>query len=138
MEPGDDVSARNEASDGGPAAGRDARSTGASKWVRAIALSELPEGGSRVVSLGGHVIALFNSHGRLFAVDNRCPHMGSPLDRGSVHDCILTCHWHHARFDLATGGTFDQWADDVRVFPLRVEEGAVMVDVAERGDRRSH
>jgi nitrite reductase/ring-hydroxylating ferredoxin subunit len=138
MEPGDDVSARNEASDGGPAAGRDARSTGASKWVRAIALSELPEGGSRVVSLGGHVIALFNSHGRLFAVDNRCPHMGFPLDRGSVHDCILTCHWHHARFDLATGGTFDQWADDVRVFPLRVEEGAVMVDVAERGDRRSH
>ncbi len=138
MERADQVSARNEVSDSGPAAGRDARPTGACKWMRAIAPSELPEGGSRVVHLAGHVVALFNSNGRLFAVDNRCPHMGFPLDRGTVHDCILTCHWHHARFDLATGGTFDQWADDVRVFPVQVEDGAVMVDVAERGDRHRH
>jgi hypothetical protein len=27
--------------------------------------------------------------------------MGFPLDRGSVDDGILTCHWHHARFELA-------------------------------------
>jgi hypothetical protein len=39
--------------------------------------------------------------------------MGFPLDRGSVQDGILTCHWHHARFDLASGCTFDLWADDV-------------------------
>ena len=45
---------------------------------------------------------LFSSPGRVFAVDNRCPHMGFPLDRGTVKDCILTCHWHHARFDLAS------------------------------------
>jgi len=25
--------------------------------------------------------------------------MGFPLERGSVEDGILTCHWHHARFD---------------------------------------
>jgi nitrite reductase/ring-hydroxylating ferredoxin subunit len=115
----------------------DAARTG-HRWMRAIAAAELPEGASRVVNLGGHTIALFNSHGRLFAVDNRCPHMGFPLDRGSVTDCILTCHWHHARFDLNTGGTFDQWADDARVFPVRIEDGAVMVDVAQSGGRRAH
>jgi nitrite reductase/ring-hydroxylating ferredoxin subunit len=110
----------------------------APRWVRAIAASELPEGGRKAINLAGHVIALFNSNGRIFAVDNRCPHMGFPLDRGTVRDCILTCHWHHARFDLATGGTFDQWADDVRVFAVRVEDGAIMVDVGEAGDRRRH
>jgi hypothetical protein len=31
---------------------------------------------------------------RVFALDNRCPHMGFPLDRGTVEDGILTCHWH--------------------------------------------
>ena len=108
------------------------------QWLRAIAASELTPGHSRVVNLAGHTIALFNSDGRLFAVDNRCPHMGFPLDRGSVKDCILTCHWHHARFDLNSGGTFDQWADDARVFPVRIEDGAVMVDVAGQGDRRGH
>ena len=34
--------------------------------------------------------------------------MGFPLDRGSVEDGTLTCHWHHARFDLESGCTFDQ------------------------------
>jgi nitrite reductase/ring-hydroxylating ferredoxin subunit len=105
------------------------------RWLRAISASELPEGQRRTVVVGGHTIVLFNSHGRLFAVDNRCPHMGFPLDRGTVGDCILTCHWHHARFDLQTGGTFDQWADDVRVFPMRLENGELLINVADRGDR---
>jgi nitrite reductase/ring-hydroxylating ferredoxin subunit len=108
------------------------------RWMPALAASELPESCSRQVNLGAHTIALFNSQGRLFAVDNRCPHMGFPLDRGTVQDCILTCHWHHARFDLASGGTFDQWADNVRVFPIRVENGMVLVNVADHGDRHGH
>ena len=52
--------------------------------------------------------------------------MGFPLHRGSVCDGILTCHWHHARFDLCTGGTFDQWADDLRRFPVEVEGDDVL------------
>jgi nitrite reductase/ring-hydroxylating ferredoxin subunit len=61
-------------------------------WLRAISVNELPEGQRRTVVVGGHTIVLFNLHDRLFAVDNRCPHMGFPLDRGTVQDCILTCH----------------------------------------------
>jgi hypothetical protein len=26
--------------------------------------------------------------------------MGFPLNQSTVKDGILTCHWHHARFDL--------------------------------------
>jgi nitrite reductase/ring-hydroxylating ferredoxin subunit len=104
------------------------------RFVRAFPLSDLPEMGSRTVTLEGHVIVVFQTIVGIFAVDNRCPHMGFPLDRGSVKDCILTCHWHHARFDLKSGGTFDQWADDVRVFPVEVRDGAVWIDVAEHGD----
>jgi hypothetical protein len=56
--------------------------------------------------------------------------MGFPLDRGSVCDGILTCHWHHARFDLSSGGTFDPFADDVRSFPVTISEGEVWVNPA--------
>jgi len=131
----------NEASGAVGASRRDTpreETGGEHKWLRVISAGELSEGDRRTASVSGHTIVLFNSHGRLFGVDNRCPHMGFPLDRGTVQDCILTCHWHHARFDLETGGTFDQWADDVRVFPVRIEDGAVLVDVADRGDRRQH
>ncbi len=89
-----------------------------------------------MASVAGHAVVLFGHGERIYAVDNRCPHMGFPLDRGSVKDCILTCHWHHARFDLASGGTFDPWADDVRVFPVEIRGDEVWVDVARRDDPR--
>jgi nitrite reductase/ring-hydroxylating ferredoxin subunit len=96
--------------------------------IRAGTVEELKAAGCRVVTGGGHAIAVIYHDGRVYAVDNRCPHMGFPLDRGSVRDGILTCHWHHARFDLASGGTFNPFADDVRSFPVKVVEGQVWVD----------
>ncbi len=106
--------------------------------VRAASVAEVRSTGCKVVSLAGQAIALFSHGERVYAVDNRCPHMGFPLDRGSVKDCILTCHWHHARFDLASGGTFDPWADDLRAFPVEVRGDEVWVDVAPREDPKAH
>lgn len=85
-----------------------------------------------VVSGGRHGIAVFISDGKPHAVDNRCPHMGFPLDKGTIRDGILTCHWHHARFDLESGGTFDPFADDVKVYPTEIQDGIVYVDIAPR------
>ena len=84
--------------------------------------------GCTVVTGGGHTIAVFRHGDGFAAVDNRCPHMGFPLNRGTVRDGILTCHWHHARFDLSSGGTFDPFADDVRAFPVSVVDGEVWVE----------
>jgi nitrite reductase/ring-hydroxylating ferredoxin subunit len=93
-------------------------------------LDDIAPEGCLVVEVEGQTVALFRHEGKVFAVDNRCPHMGFPLHQGSVDCGILTCHWHHARFDLASGGTFDPWADDVRSYPVRVEEGEVLIDPA--------
>ncbi|TCF96446.1 hypothetical protein BZM27_55710, partial [Paraburkholderia steynii] len=46
----------------------------------------------RLVVQGGHgPILVIYDRGRVFALDNRCPHMGFPLARGTVEDGILTC-----------------------------------------------
>ncbi len=90
------------------------------------------------LQLQGHTLALFYYADQVYAVDNRCPHMGFPLDRGAVHDGILTCYWHYARFDVATGGAFDQWADDVRAFPVTVRDGDVWIDLTPRTDPVAH
>jgi nitrite reductase/ring-hydroxylating ferredoxin subunit len=106
--------------------------------VRAASLSDLRAAGRLVVHLDRHTICLFFEGDDVHAVDNRCPHMGFPLHRGSVADGILTCHWHHARFDLCTGGTFDQWADELRRFPVRVDGDDVLVDLSPREDQVAH
>ncbi|HEY2252778.1 MAG TPA: Rieske (2Fe-2S) protein, partial [Planctomycetaceae bacterium] len=101
-------------------------------------LAALKSAGCIVAQPDGHTIAVFLHEGKVFALDNRCPHMGFPLDRGTCGDGILTCHWHHARFDLASGGTFDLWADDLPVYPVEVRGDQVLVNLAQRTDPDEH
>jgi len=108
------------------------------RFVQAAAIAEVEAAGRLPVQVDGHAVVLFADRGRIRAVDNRCPHMGFPLHRGTLQDGILTCHWHHARFDLASGGTFDLWADDVRTFPVQVRDGEVWIDIAAQEDVRAH
>jgi nitrite reductase/ring-hydroxylating ferredoxin subunit len=99
-----------------------------SNFVRAGTLDELKAKGRLVVHGRHRPILLVHEGGHVFALDNRCPHMGFPLDRGSVEDGILTCHWHHARFELASGCTFDLWADDVPTCPVEIRaDGEIWV-----------
>jgi len=107
-------------------------------YVRVGQLADLQGADCVVVQVEEHTLALFSRGEHIYAVDNRCPHMGFPLNRGTVKEGILTCHWHHARFDLASGGTFDQWADDVPVFPVQIRNGEVWVDLSSRGDAGAH
>jgi nitrite reductase/ring-hydroxylating ferredoxin subunit len=97
------------------------------EFVLAGSLEELKAKGRFVLHGGDRPILVIYDRGRVFALDNRCPHMGFPLERGSIEDGILTCHWHHARFDLESGCTFDLWADDVPTFPIELRDGKVWV-----------
>jgi nitrite reductase/ring-hydroxylating ferredoxin subunit len=97
------------------------------QFALAGSLEELKAKGRLVVHGSHRPILVIYDRGRVFALDNRCPHMGFPLERGSVEDGILTCHWHHARFDLESGCTFDLWADDVPICPVEVRDGDVWV-----------
>jgi nitrite reductase/ring-hydroxylating ferredoxin subunit len=96
-------------------------------FTRAGTLDELKAKGRLVVRGAHRPILVVYDRGRVFALDNRCPHMGFPLDCGSLEDGILTCHWHHARFDLESGCTFDLWADDTPACPVEVRDGEVWV-----------
>ena len=104
-----------------------------SEFIKCAEVADIPEEGVIALNVAGHSIALAKSNGKIFAVDNRCPHMGYPLNRGSVQDGILICHWHHAMFDLASGCTFHPFADDVQAYPIDVREGSVYVSVGANG-----
>ena len=69
--------------------------------VRAGTEEDIRARGCVVVPVAGTPVAVFAVDGAFRAVDNRCPHMGFPLSQGTVHDGVLTCHWHHARFEMA-------------------------------------
>ncbi|MCU6794261.1 Rieske (2Fe-2S) protein, partial [Paenibacillus sp. WQ 127069] len=98
-------------------------------WISAGNLEALKQEGAKVIRSG---IVVFYHEDQVYAVDNRCPHLGFPLHMGSLCNGILTCHWHHARFDVCSGGTLDPWADDVPSYGVRVEGGEVWVNPVSR------
>jgi nitrite reductase/ring-hydroxylating ferredoxin subunit len=103
--------------------------------VDAGPFEKLQADGMLLTKVGSHGVCVLWHENQVYAVDDRCPHLGFPLHRGTVEQGLLTCHWHHARFDLCSGGTLDPFADDVRTYPVSVVDGRVVVGVPLNGDR---
>jgi len=80
-----------------------------------------------VIKGGDRPILVFRDGDAVRAVDNRCPHMGFPLSKGTIDGGLVTCYWHHARFDGESGCAFDLFADDVPAFDTKVEAGTIYV-----------
>jgi nitrite reductase/ring-hydroxylating ferredoxin subunit len=98
-------------------------------------VDDLRRAGCLTGKAGAQPVCVFWSDGAPYALDDRCPHMGFPLHRGTVESGLVTCHWHNARFDLRSGGTLDPWADDVRAYPVEIDDGRVVVVVSPDRDR---
>ena len=111
-----------------------AQAYGGTMRVDVGTVEELRANGCLTGKAGAQPVCVFWSDGRAYALDDRCPHMGFPLHRGTVEDGLVTCHWHHARFDLASGGTLNPFADDVRAYPVSIDDGRVVVVVEEAGE----
>jgi nitrite reductase/ring-hydroxylating ferredoxin subunit len=102
--------------------------------------SDIAAGGNKLVTINGRDIVVFHVNGRFFALLNRCPHEGAPLQKAA---CVahltspepgvftrtrvgemLRCPWHGWEFDMATGQSyFDPKGTKVRSYPVVIEEG---------------
>src|SRR5437588_11927449 len=106
--------------------------------IDAGSLDELQETGRLLAKIGTQPVCVLWDGTGAFAVDDRCPHLGFPLHRGTVEEGMVTCHWHHARFDLTSGCTLDPWADDVRAYRVEVDGERVFVVPGDDVDTVGH
>ena len=101
------------------------------KYHRLCPADEFEEGAGKPFTVDGTHLATFLYQGKYYAVDNRCPHMGYPMSKGSVRDGVLICHWHHWEFDLNTGGCLLTSGDDLKAFPVEVrDDGYLYVGIS--------
>jgi nitrite reductase (NADH) small subunit len=100
-------------------------------FVKLTTQSELPaEGEAREFTLGNKVICVANVNGTISAMDNVCLHRGGPLGQGVIEDDKLVCPWHGWQWDPRTGQAAHNAAATVAVYPVKIENGDVFVDVA--------
>ena len=84
-----------------------------------------------VVIINGVGIALVQTGGEIFAIQNLCSHAAEQLAEGEVSEHSIECPRHGSRFDLRGGCPLDLPATEpVPVFPVRVEGDEVLVDIS--------
>jgi nitrite reductase (NADH) small subunit len=98
-------------------------------FVRATAVSEIPPGKIREVTVAGKALAVANVAGEFHAIDNTCLHRGGPLGDGPMEGKIVTCPWHGWQYDVTTGKTCQNPSVAVKMYSVEVRGEDVFVDV---------
>lgn len=100
-------------------------------WTDVGALEDIPLRGARTVKTAAGCVAIFRTApDEVFATTNTCAHKNGPLAEGIVHGRKVTCPLHSWVWSLETGEA--QGADEGRIatYPVRVEDGRVLLDTA--------
>ncbi|MGH9660263.1 MAG: nitrite reductase small subunit NirD [Bryobacteraceae bacterium] len=98
-------------------------------WIRITEVANVPLREGRGVVVGGEEIAIFNLGDRFLAVQNRCPHAGGPLADGIVGGETVVCPLHGWKVCLTSGAAGPQSTACVATYPVRVENGIVLIQV---------
>ena len=106
-------------------------------------VAELPPGERKIVTIGKRSIGIFNFEGTYRAFRNICPHHGAQICLGEVskmmapsepHEYVLSedtlvlrCPWHGYEFNAETGEAVVADQLRVKVYPVSVEDGQVVL-----------
>jgi nitrite reductase/ring-hydroxylating ferredoxin subunit len=107
------------------------------------AADEIAPGQSKLVTVKGREIGIFNVGGAFYALLNRCPHEGGALCEGLVAGLpksdgpgtyrverkgeLIRCPWHGWEFDIKTGQSYcDPEHVFVRTYNIDVEPGEAL------------
>jgi 3-phenylpropionate/trans-cinnamate dioxygenase ferredoxin subunit len=71
---------------------------------------ELQDGEMKKIEVDGRELLLARVGGSYYAIDDRCPHMGGDLSKGSLEGSIVTCPRHGSQFDVRSGALV-RWTD---------------------------
>jgi nitrite reductase/ring-hydroxylating ferredoxin subunit/alkylhydroperoxidase/carboxymuconolactone decarboxylase family protein YurZ len=102
------------------------------KWVKVAETDAVPPGAARAFAIEHGSIAVFNVDGKLYAIDDSCPHQGSSLSMGRIEGYIVTCRTHGLKVNVTGGKELPRVGlDALRSFPVESRTDGIYVDIQE-------
>src|SRR5574342_926875 len=101
------------------------------EFVQTIREDELTNGTSKVISVKGKDIVLFNIGDRITALGNSCLHKGGPLAKGKIEKkydgYYVTCPWHGWEYNISNGKAPPGYDEQQTVYDVKTENGKIFV-----------
>ena len=99
-----------------------------SNFIKLASQSELPsENQAKEFPCSDKMICVANVNGVITAMENVCLH--GPLGQGMIEGGKVVCPWHGWQWDPQTGEATHNANAKVAVYPIRIENGEVMIEV---------
>ncbi len=93
----------------------------------AVDEKEWAESKMKLVSVEGIPIVFIKQHGKIYAIDNRCPHMGCGFSGGTLDGVCLICPCHDWCFNIETGEYKEDQAIKLKKYEWKIEDGKIWV-----------
>src|SRR5262245_28832373 len=109
---------------------------GQEDWVDVGSVEELARTPLKSCKAQAIPIAISFKDGQFGAVSNVCNHVGGPLGDGRLDGDYIVCPWHNWKFHRCSGVGEPGFEEDrVPAFPVKVENGRVLVNIAAASKR---
>ena len=97
-------------------------------WTMVADEAALRDSEPLLVEAAGVEIVLVRENGSLYALLERCAHLGGPLHEGRVENGCVVCPWHSSRYRLSDGAALSgPTAHPQPTVQVRVRDGKVEV-----------
>ncbi len=85
-------------------------------------ISDFDEGKGKSVKIDDDTqVAVFKIGGKIFVIEESCPHQGGPLSEGEVEGLNVICPWHQMKYELESGNSSsDAWDKEYKVKAFKV------------------
>lgn len=96
-------------------------------FVPVLEEKELQEGKMKLISIEGTPVLFIKQKGKIFAINNRCPHMACGFSGGTLDGLVIVCPCHDWRFDLTTGEYQDEPSFKLTKYDWKIKSGKIWV-----------
>jgi 3-phenylpropionate/trans-cinnamate dioxygenase ferredoxin subunit len=103
-------------------------------WTYAIDDAALADGAIQGVRPDGVAVLLARVDGAVYAISDRCVHLGCLLSKGKLDGYTVTCPCHDWRFDVRTGRFLDAPELGQAVYPVKSDGGKLFVSLPQKGE----
>jgi len=97
--------------------------------VPSIKETELKENQMKAVRVKGKPILLIRKNNQIFALQNRCPHMGCTFETGILRDYQVMCPCHGWKFDIRDGKYQENPATTIETYNCIIQNGKIHVQI---------
>ncbi len=104
-----------------------------SLWTFVIEENQLQENRPNVVFPKGLSILLIKKAGQIYALSNKCAHMGCGMGGGTLNGYTLQCPCHDWRYDIRTGEFLNAGEIKIPTYQWQSVDGKIYINIGEGG-----